>query len=155
MALFRGGTQLGPDASGGHERRSRPHLCVARSQPGAAALAEPQRRFHLSKLNHEVSEALRGHKKIKHWGGASEGFGATQERAPSFQEVNRCRRECEHSSGVAVLSGAALSSPGLACPQSPEGLRPSPGWWGSDCWRGLWIKATALWGAFRRGDYEF
>lgn len=61
MALFRGGTQLGPDASGGHERRSRPHLCVARSQPGAAAVAGPQRRFHLSKLNHEVSEALRDH----------------------------------------------------------------------------------------------
>lgn len=64
-------------------------------------------------------------------GGASEGFGATQERAPSFQEVAGCPRECEHSSGVAVLSGAALSSPGLACPQSREGLRPSPGWRGA------------------------
>lgn len=68
-------------------------------------MAGPRRQFSLVETEPEVSEALRDHV-----GGG---------RAPSFREVARCPRECEHSSGVAVLCGAA--APSSRVPPVPGG----------------------------------
>lgn len=87
--------------SGGHA-----HTCTSldhrQVQP---PWPDPEGSFPLSRLNLRC---------LKHcvitWGGG---------RAPSFREVARCPRECEHSSGVAVLCGAA--APSSRVPPVPGG----------------------------------
>lgn len=74
-------------------------------------MAGPRRQFSLVETEPEVSEALRDHV-----GGVRP---SASGRAPSFREVARCPRECEHSSGVAVLCGAA--APSSRVPPVPGG----------------------------------
>lgn len=96
--------------SGGHA-----HTCTSldhrQVQP---PWPDPEGSFPLSRLNLRC---------LKHcvitWGGVRP---SASGRAPSFREVARCPRECEHSSGVAVLCGAA--APSSRSRLSPEeGLR--------------------------------
>lgn len=74
-------------------------------------MAGPRRQFSLVETEPEVSEALRDHV----GGGAAECFGAR----PFLPGGPRCPRECEHSSGVAVLCGAA--APSSRVPPVPGG----------------------------------